>query len=463
MFLNEAERSRLKALAKRGDLASQVWSDLNDQIDSIAEAALIAFVSGRFITGSSPQTIYVNPTSGNDTTGDGLTSGTSYATIQRAVDDIPSGFKTDVVIQLAAGSFSGQNTAVNVGPGFNPATNTSSQIYIVGDQTSAYTIASTAAGSLVAGKAAQVSFTTTHGLTIVDGSHWMANATATVPTSVRVLRTSTGTEVVVVQSSTTALADKKVCAYGTTFTTTFRFGCRALSVTDSPFVHLVGIKFNSLGSTTRVAFQGCNVNTVAASIVQDCNVFSGYWGTDVTFFDGMNGRRTTFNSLFKSKLFLNGPRSSLQQCVFASSPGAGHAMLNIGTVSTTEPPVPSTTPSGVRLMSAVDFEGTGNGIHLAGLSYAIASGTITFAIVGRPVFANSQSSVSASSAQSWTGTATLPSGIRRGSHWDKTGITFSVVNTDNADQDFEIGGTNGSTIIDEAETLSEATELCTYM
>lgn len=462
MYLNANEKARLATLAKRGDDLGQIWSDLDQAIQGIQNPSAS---ESRFFTGTSPQTIYVDPTNGNDTNGDGQSVARSFKTIQRAINDIPTGFTKDVIIQLAAGSFAGQNVGVVIAPGFNATTNTSSQIYIVGDRAPAYTVASSGAGSLVAGKTAQVQFTSvTHGLTITDGSHWSyTGSVSDVPGSVRVHRASGTTDLILVQSSTSALANRNVCAYGTTFTSSFRFGCPSLSVTDSPFVHLVGIKFNALGSTTRAVFEGCNVNTGAASIVQDCNIFSGYWGTNLTLFDGNHGRRTTFNSLFVGKVNLNGARSSLQQCVFASALAAGSGKLNLGTVSTTEPPIQSTSPSGVRLVSAVDFEGTGNGISMAGMSYVIFSGNVSFAITGRALASSDQCQVSASAAATLSGTVTLPVLIRHGSRWNKANITFSASNTLNPGQDIEVGGIGGPTIIASSATTVDATELCSYL
>ncbi len=422
--------------------------------------------ASRFFTGATPQLIYVDPGAGSDTTGDGLGLGTAYQTIQRAIDDIPTGFTKDVIIQLASGSFSGQNTSVVIAPGFNATTNTSSQIYVVGERTPVFTTGTTGSGALVAGKTTQMQYSgagVAHGLTITDGSHWSYSGSAVdVPSSVRVLRASSTTDLIVVQSSTSAFSTRNLCAYNTTFTSTFRFGCHSLSVTDAPFVHLIGIKFNALGSITRVTFQGCNVSTGAASIVQDSNIFSGYWGTDVTLFDGNHGRRTTFNSVFAAKVFLNGVRSSLQQCVFASSPGAGHGMLNLGTTSTTEPPVQSTSPSGVRLVSAVDFEGTANGVNLAGQSYLVLSGNVSFALTGRAMILSQMSQVSNSAASTLSGTVTLPLSLRFGSRWNK-GMTFSISNTLNPGQDISVGGTGGATVIAASDTAVDTTELCSYL
>lgn len=413
--------------------------------------------SARFlVVGAAAQFIYVNPTTGNDTTGNGLTAGTAYATIQRAINDIPDRFVTDVVVQLAAGSFAGQNVSVSVLPGFRTGS-TTANIYITGDQTSLFTFVSSGAGTLVAGKAAQVTFNVAHGLTIADATHWLMTSVAgAAPATTRVLRASSTTQIVSVQSSTIALANQKICAFGTTFTGSFACGAAAIGPGGAPFVHLVGLKLDAPGVMNNVTLNGSRAN---GGTWQNCNVFSGVLTAAASFFDGDYGRRTMFNLLALATVILSGARSSCQQCVFTGS-GASPA-LSIGANLFTFPTVPGRSPgSGVQLAQALDFEGSGVGILVTANGFFIASGTLSFALTNRILQADLGALVAASSASTWNGTCTLPAQLRRKAWFAKNSITFNVSNTATPGSDFDVGA--AASVLAASGSVVDLSDLASY-
>lgn len=427
--------------------------------DSVAASIKNALVlskaanNARFMGVTTPQYVYVNPSGGSDSTGTGLTSGTAYATIQRAIDDIPHGFKTDIIVQIAAGSFSGQNFTVNVQPGFRTGS-TSAAIYVMGDQTAAYTFASSGSGALVSGKAAQVQYTLAHGLTITDGSHWVMNNTGAAPSTTRILRASTTTQIVSVQSSTAPLSNQKICAYGTVFTSSFSCGSSTLGSGGAPFLHLVGLQLNAPGIMTNCVING---SRVAGGTYQNCNIFGGVFTAATSLIDGDWGRRTMFNSLFLSGVTLSGPRSSVQQCVFSNT---GNPCMAIGTTGFSSPPVPQHPGSGVKAVSAVDFEGSGIGIMATGNSYFIGAGSITFALTNRAIDAAHGALFASSVNHTWSGTVTAPSLLRSRAWFNKTGITYSVSNTASPGQDFNVGAL--STIVAASSSIMDLSDLSSY-
>jgi hypothetical protein len=384
---------------------------------SIRKALVISKAANfdRFMSLTTPQFIYVNPVTGSDNSGDGLTPGTAYQTVQRAINDIPNGFRTDVIVQLSAGTFGGsaQNFHVNVSPGFRTGS-TPANIYITGDQTAAFSYGTTGLGTLVAGKAAQVQYTVAHGLTITDGSHWITNNTGAPPLTTRVLRASSTSQLVVVQSSTVFRANEKICPYNTILVGTFSGGALT-GPTDAPFVHIVGLRVDAPGIFTNVVVNGCRM---AGGTYQNVNVFSGVFTASASFVDYKARNATMFNTLFLAGAVMTGPRGSTQQCVFSNT---SNPALVLGTTGFSSPPVPAHPGTGVRLATALDFEGSGVGIMSTGNSYFIGAGTITFALTNRAIDAAHGALFAASSNHSWTGTVTLPARLRSRSWFNKLG------------------------------------------
>lgn len=407
----------------------------------------------RFMSLTTPQFIHVNPSGGNDTSGDGLTAGTAYATIQRAIDDIPNGFKTDIVIQLAAGSFAGQNFHCPVVPGFRTGS-TQAIIYVTGDQTSAFTFASSGAGTLLAGKSTQVQYTVAHGLTITDGSHWLMTSVAgQPPATTRVLRASSTTQIVSVQSSTVPVSNQKICAYNTTFTSSFS-ASSVRGPSDAPFLRLVGLKIDAPGIMTNILISG---SRLAGGTYQNCNVFSGVFTSSAGFIDYGQRFNTMFNALFLGGATITGPRGSTQQCVFSNT---GNPALALGTTGFSSPPVPAHPGSGIRLATSLDFEGSGVGIMATGNAYFIGAGPLTFALTNRAVDAAHGALFASSSNHTWSGTVTGPCLLRSRAWFNKTGITYSVANTTTPGADFNVGA--AATVVAASGSVMDLVDLATF-
>ncbi len=421
-----------------------VETSLVDQVD-----ALLAqdSTSSRFLTGSSPQYIYVHPTSGNDTTGDGLSMLTAYATLQRAIVDIPDGFKVDVIVQLPSGSFAGQAFNVNSLPSLK-ADGDLAGVYIIGDQTAAYSYATTGTGSLVAGKSSQVSYAVNHGLTITNGSHWVMNNTGDIPRDVRVLKASSVSELIFIQSSTAARLNEKICTYSTIFTSTFTANS-VLGPDNKPFVRLVGFRMNASGVCSGIAFHG---TSAAGSTFQDCAVTSGVFTTGATFSDAENYMLETRNVFFVGGCVFNGYRNGgLRDCVISNTTNPA---LTVGSSSAL-----ATHPvSGACAVSSCDFEGSGVGIALSGSgAFFITEGNITFALTNRAIDAYQGALVGAGSASTWSGTVTLPARLRSRSAFAKAGITYNVTNTANPGQDFDVG--SAASVVAFSSNVTDPTDL----
>ncbi len=406
--------------------------------------------SVRFLNGVTPQYIYVHPTAGSDSLGDGLSMGTAYQTIQRAVNDIPNKYNVDVIIQLPAGEFAGQDVVVGVTSAIKPSTTTSALLFILGDHTAAYTYASTGTGALVSGKVSQTAFSVNHGLTITDGSHWiMPSSGNPVGSSFRVLRASSTTQLVFVQSSTAARTNEKVCAYNTVFTTPMTVKSLNGATTISN-VCLVGVKFSGGGEFVNVQsrsahFINCELYNVifnASGVLDGCTLID------------YRGRHTTmFNTLSINGLTVHGPRGSVQQCVFVNTTGG--PALSIGSSDS----LPANPGSGIRLGSSLDFESTGTGLNITGSGsyFVMTNAPATFACA-RSLEAYHGALISAgASTSTWSGTVTSPAIIRTRSAFNKTGITYSVVNSSNAGQDFDVGA--AATVVAYASNVTDPTDL----
>lgn len=107
----------LSLIPKIADSASTRTSLINTDLMGDVYQLPVYFNHGGTLT----QSIRYVSTTGNDTTGDGLTAGTAYATAQKAYDDLPT--KTGGIIRLVAGTYTGSSlTITNIITGAEPVT-----------------------------------------------------------------------------------------------------------------------------------------------------------------------------------------------------------------------------------------------------------------------------------------------------------------------------------------------------
>lgn len=399
--------------------------------------------TGRFFDESVLQHIYVS-TTGNDTTGDGVTPATAYATVQRALNDLPQGWRADVWISVAAGTYAGaQNWVLNVLPGARNTISVSAvtgRVFVTGDLTPIQALTGGSGGVLVPGKVAQYTHAVgAYAATITDGSHWIMQAgvgTNAASLSARCVRASTTPNVVIVDSSTGALTNPQLMTWTTIFSGAINITSPAFYGTPPVFFGVQGIRFNATGVGRGVSFRGCRFDV--ANSGQDNGLIACTFMSGTQTQTGNNQiASTSSSSLYVAgSLSLSGSFQSVSVNVFAGAPSVAAHLMGGGTSSTV---TSMTVPAFVNLFATNDFEGTGDGIHLRAGSSVGASGSVpcSFAMTnGRPIVVAGGSQVFGS--QSWTGTGGLPSLILSGSALD-TGGGYVVVNSVTPGQDVQVG------------------------
>lgn len=425
-----------------------VWQ-LDNTVGPVWSEFVLVATGARFLQSGTTQVIYVRPTTGDDTTGDGLTALTAYATVQRALTDIPDGFNCYVKVDVEAGTFATQqNWAVAATPGFmDPAGTSTGRVYIVGDHTSPdLTLASTGAGTLVSGKRAQMRFAVgAYGASITDGSHWIRqqDAVASGIDSTKVCLASTSPDLDVVTPSSTAMTTVTVNPYTTTFSGTVRISApKGPALNSIPFVFIQGIKFTGSVQASNVTFDG--VQATALPVTSDCQVQAlacigaGY---SAGFSD--YARKSIVGLLIKDgALTLLGMAGSVLGCVIKGAGGAA-GKINAGFSGSTIASVRA--PSGANLFQDVDLEGTGDGVWLSGMSTLGngSSGTsVTFALTsGRALLLDHGSRLTfGNGTHAWTGTSTVASVVKNGAVLEGGSTGFGVTNTTTPGDDLAVGG-----------------------
>ncbi len=412
----------------------------------------------RFFT-ETAEDIYVDYALGDDTEGNGLTAATAYATVPRAILDLPNGWVAAVTINIAAGTITGNHRwGVNVLPGQRASSGTGT-LTIGGEAATAVeTLVTGSAGTLVSGKKSKVNFdygafTTT----VTAGSHYIKSASTASVTAGSPILASTTPTLVVVSSTTTALVAPTLYTWTTIFSGTVFIESQQNPGAASHFLTIGSIRFVGAVEARFAALRNCRFDvgpTFTDCTRVNCTLISGTNSSTGTCY--LNSETTSL--YVAGSLALSGYMSALQYVVFAGAPSAA-AKFCVGGTSAT---VTTATDTGfVRLFAHNDFEGTGDAIRLIGsrLHSVGSTAAATFVVTGRPLLMYAGSVVWGAAGWTWTGTGGLPALLSESSTLlSATG--FAVTNSVAAGEDIVVGAEAVAAVTD--RNITDDVQLCRY-
>lgn len=455
--------------------------------DCISEAGIYSATTGGFIpidpsyfVVATAVTRYVNPTNGSNTICDGKGTGPSsggipcaWASVPRAMDDIPNGYTSNVDIRISAGTFTNTETwRVTAIPGAG-----SPQVRIHGDctvPTAKFTTTGTgvanvtvAGGGKNGGVTSQVqplytpTIASTCGVTtdtagalpcgsitgVTDSSHFLRATTQTAGAASAYFATlaSTSPNLTIVNTATSALTSQSLCPFATVYSAVTILGStiapgnastvpgmtvNGIQFTSNTFsprnVVFNGTKFSGTGSFPNdVVLQGC----VATSLMTITSKSAGT-GTSIirsAFLQGieMFGNFGTVTGLFRP--------STTSYCMILNQFG------NIGSGSK------MATFGGIRLGQS-DFEGTCTGIY-AGNSVLITDvgnpASISFDVTGQALALADHTQLRAWGSGGFSGKFNSANGntVTTGSNVvTQTGLYGSLVNLNDSTKDWALTG-----------------------
>lgn len=411
-------------------------------------------VDARFFNPAASVNIYV-ATTGSDVTGDGKTELTPYATVGRALKDIPNGFTSNPYVYVAAGTYAGNDKWIlTAQPGISstpsPAGGT---VRVIGDCTtptavfsttgSGTAVVSSAGGGQTGGvtKASQYTFapTVTSGAiaAVTDGSHFLRRIpSGTVPSENLVL-TSTSPNLVLGVTAATALTTASLCPYASIFT-----GSIAVSGTNgnslvaglTSHLSLYGLKF-SAASGNNFFVSGSYMGASSILSLKDVTAFHSYFPVKTSLTTQQNGRNSLSTNLFVLGAYLGGNWGSVTGNTFRNTANE-MLWLNAG-ISTN---VTTTAALGsITTMSANTFEGTGTGIKAWNSSIGgLGTGTNSVDITGKVLDLHYGTSLVIATS-GFTGKATVASDVMSRSYVAYNAL-WAITNVSAAAEQFNIGG-----------------------
>lgn len=401
---------------------------------------------------------FVDPTNGSDTLCDGKSTAAvasapacAWASVQRALDDVPDGYVAVVGVEVVAGTFAGTNTwELHAIRG-----NTTGNVRVWGACTPQATFTTTGTGvaltvnSVV--KMSEFTFTPTiatgtipatiangdfHFRRIVSGAHFAGGPI--------VASTTGGTTYVTVATSGTANSTQspRMCPYSTVFsgTTTITGSKSGTSTTLS----INGIKFTGTVGTHSASMNG--VWVTGTTTIRAASM-SGVYSTSADLrFIGASGDQSVsvtgcmFNS---STLAVLSGTLSMSANLFT---GTG-TKLRLGS------PINSASVAYgntfITQFLSLDFEGSGAALDMRGPVQVVANGTsggitgcsggiISLDITGSPINMEHGAVASLGCGGGVYGNYTSASTVKSGSNlWAQGGWT--AVNTSSAGQDWTVG------------------------
>lgn len=382
----------------------------------------------RFFDETATQVIHV-ATTGNDVTGDGTDALTPYASVNRALRDIPSGWTADVEIRVAAGTYAGNQTwSLPSLPGPKLASSGTGRVAVVGAVTET-ALTSGGAGVAVAGKLAQADYTfDAFAGAITDGSHFIREGASTFLYGAFPLKASASPTLRVVTATTTAFTTPMLAQWATVFSGAVRWDVPALGTLFKAYVN--GVSFTSSFTASGVTARGCKFATTTT-----CNDVSFVGCTFAASTTTLTGSTAALNALTNclwvaGSLALHGLINSLSSCVWRGAPSAA-AKLALGGISATI--TTALLPAWLRSLALCDFEGTGNAVRV--VNGAVHSGgssaACTVAITGgAALIATDGARLYGAAGWAWTGTADAPSALTEGAAL-VTSTGFAVTNGGN--------------------------------
>lgn len=404
---------------------------------------------------------YVDPTLGSDTACDGKSANPSsggnpcaWASVQRALDDVPNGFFAQVDVHIAAGTYATPqvwNLYATPGSGgtvSNPIVrvrgNCSTPTATFSSMGSGTALVSVTGGGKTGGVTMKNQYTFTPTVStgsitgVTDGSHYLvSDYTAGASPVVNALRASTAPTLIVVAGSGTLAGTKRLCPYNTIFSALNFVGpTNATSkVVTVSALQISGIEVTSNNAITSVNFIGVKMSGSGPTI-RDCNFANSVSINRISFISTRPGAFTFGNNLFKDGVEVTGTVGTISG-VFSASTNPNCLWVNggIGLVAGN-----TVTGGGIQAIFTADFEGTCTGIAMRNSHIGLANGTggIAMDITGRFLKLENNSSITTLS-QTTTGKRTLANQILSGSDFLTNG-TWSDTNVSVAGEDILVGG-----------------------
>lgn len=399
--------------------------------------------SGRFFDETALQNIYVS-TTGSDTTGDGLQPTTAYATVNRALQDLPNGWTADVWINVAAGTYAGaQNWVLQSLPGARQTVVSSAntgRVSIMGDLTPVETLTGGAVGTLNAGTNCQYTHNVGAFATVVgNGTHWIRQAdvgTNGFSLGARPVISGATPNVVVVNSVTTPLVDPVLMTWNTIFSGAINVTTPNFTGSPLSWFSCQAIRFGAASTFRGVAFRVCKFDL--GNSFTDCNNVFYVW---VSGTQTINGIVAALNSLSSGNKIagsasIAGVMQSVSVCVWTGAPTLSAHLMMGGTLANT---ASVGLPGAVGSWSSNDFAGTGDAIWLRAGSSIQGSGGVGTAFLmsnGRPFLMNNGSRFSGNLV--CTGTCGVATLLMNNSVLDMS-TTYNVTNSVTPGQDIQVG------------------------
>lgn len=334
-----------------------------------------------FATGT-PVTRYVNPSTGSDTLCDGKASTASptlpcaWATVQRALDDIPNGYTVNVDINLPAGTFSGtqiwlhhavMGSAGSANPIVRIRADCTTATAVLTSTTAALNV--TTAGSGKTGGVTQIANVLYSAPTVVsgsitgvtDGSHYLSTAlSAGVAPTVIGVRASTAPDLLLVTTTTTAFSNRRLCEYasGTVFSGSITVGSIVGATRPANSLVVVGISFTGTLSASQVQLVGVKV-AGASSTINNSVIQTSVFTNQASLVNNSPLRLAPTGTLFMKGAEMSGQWGNVSNNVFVGGGSTNCLWVNAGVA------VPSTNEVsfGGMTLTRNDFEGTCTGIR----------------------------------------------------------------------------------------------------
>lgn len=397
--------------------------------------------SGIFFDETAVINLYVS-TTGNDVTGDGLTPGTAWATPNHALKQFPWGWTSDVQINVAAGTYTGNQTwTLPVCPGGKTTSNGTGRVVIVGDVSSAVALTGGNVGALVAGKLTTYDFNVgAYAAAVTDGSHFLYRPGAGTYASFTGLavEASVSPNLRVIASSTTALTLPSLATWDANFVGTVTINTPYFARAAGQWFGVYFIRFQATLTVTGVNVRACRVDLGGVFTDSPLSNVVSMLGTQTITCN--SNSQTSMSGVFfvAGGCNITGPLNLLSGCKWkgAMTPGQlGKLQIggSSGTITT------ATQPGILRSFGLCDFEGTGNAVVMRG-GWLTGNGAAISCVVtgGAALVMTAGAMVYGSAALTWAGTGDASSIVSQGAQLLTAG-GFACTNSAAPGTDITVG------------------------
>lgn len=374
---------------------------------------------GKFFDESRVQFIWVSPT-GNDSTGNGWAPASAYATVNRALRDLPTGWTAEVWIIVQAGTYTGNQTwTCPVMPGSRSTGQGTGRVAIVGDITTGATITGGVAGAAVAGTLSQFTYAVgAYTATVTDGSHYVYEVSSNWLFAGTIAMASTTPNLKVVKGGTGAFTLPRLTPFSSIFSGSITIVTPTINKFPTAWFAVCGIRFQAQVTADGVNFRAARFDV--GSVFNNCML------TSCAFISGghsVAGSRPQDTAVATSlvvtgSLSLSGMINGVTSSTFMGAVAAGNsAKLQLGGFSATV--TTTILPAWLRQFVLNDFRGTGLCVRVVGgrIASGSSSAACTVTVTGGAAIILDGAAVAFGGATwAWTGTSDTIATLSNCSH-----------------------------------------------